>query len=86
MEIVYWVLIGVLVALVAKVQIPTQKEENMPMLMVLGILGAVVTGWLVHTFARSGFMGMSWVAHLAALLGATLIVLGMRVATHQHLA
>lgn len=86
MDIFYWVMIGVLVAFVAKVQLPTDDGENMAVLLAIGILGAVVSGMVVHTFIRTGFMSTGWVSHVAAFLGAIVLVLGLRVVTKQHLA
>jgi uncharacterized membrane protein YeaQ/YmgE (transglycosylase-associated protein family) len=86
MDIFYWALIGVLVALVAKVQIPTEGEENIFALLAVGIVGAVLSGMVLHALARTGFMSMSWVSHVAALIGAVALVLGLRVMTKQHLA
>jgi uncharacterized membrane protein YeaQ/YmgE (transglycosylase-associated protein family) len=86
MDYFYWVLIGVLIALVAKVQLPTDRDENIIGLLTMGILGAVGAGAIAHVAAGSGFMSASWVGHVAAFLGAVGLVLGMRVATKQHLA
>src|SRR5215216_264903 len=84
MDYFYWVLIGVLIALVAKVQIPTDRDENVLGLLTMGILGAVGAGAIAHVAAGSGFMSASWVGHVAAFFGAVALVLGMRVATKQH--
>jgi uncharacterized membrane protein YeaQ/YmgE (transglycosylase-associated protein family) len=86
MDVFYWVMIGVLVAFVAKVQIPTEDGENMAVLLAMGVVGAVASGMIVHTFIRTGFMSTGWVSHVAAFLGAIVLVLGLRVATKQHLA
>lgn len=86
MDLLYWVLIGVLVAFVAKVQIPTDKDENLFALLAVGVVGAVGAGMIVHLVGRSGFLSMSWVGHVSAFIGAVALVLGMRVATKQHLA
>lgn len=86
MDIFYWVMIGVLVALVAKVQLPTDEDENVALLLAGGVLGAVLCGWIVHTFVRSGFMSAGWVSHVAALLGSIFVVLASRVVAKRHLA
>jgi uncharacterized membrane protein YeaQ/YmgE (transglycosylase-associated protein family) len=85
-DIFYWVLIGVLVALVAKVQIPTDGEENVLVLLAAAIMGSVVIGLAVKAFGGSGALGAAWVSHVAAFIGAVGVVLGLRVATRQHLA
>jgi len=86
MDIFYWVVIGILIALLAKVQLPTDKDENMFLLLVLGVLGAVVSGSAVHMAARSGVLSTGWAGHVAAFAGASLLVLSSRVATQKHLA
>lgn len=86
MDVFYWVTIGVLVALVAKVQIPTEENENILALLAGAIVGAVGSGWIVQTFVRTGFMSTGWFSHVAAILGSILVVLTMRVVTKQHLA
>jgi uncharacterized membrane protein YeaQ/YmgE (transglycosylase-associated protein family) len=86
MDIFYWAIIGVLVAFLAKVQVPTEGDENLPVLLALGVVAAVASGLLMHTVFRSGLLGMGWMSHLAAFLGATIAVLGKRAASGQHLA
>ena len=86
MDIFYWVVIGILVALLAKVQVPTERDENMPVLLILAVIAAVACGLLMHTLFRSGVLSTGWLSHVAAFVGATLVVLGKRAATGQHLA
>jgi uncharacterized membrane protein YeaQ/YmgE (transglycosylase-associated protein family) len=86
MNIFYWAIIGVLVAFLAKVQVPTERDENLPVLLVMGVIAAVACGLLTHTLFRSGVLSMDWASHVAAFLGAALIVVGKRAATRQHLA
>ena len=86
MDLFYWVLIGVLVAFVAKVQIPTDRDENIFGLLGVGVMGAVAGGLLMHAFARTGALSMAWASHVAAFAGAVALVLTLRVATKQHLA
>jgi uncharacterized membrane protein YeaQ/YmgE (transglycosylase-associated protein family) len=86
MDVLYWVLIGVMVALFAKVQFPTDREENVPALLVMGVGGAVVAGLAVQTVARTGVLSTGWASHVAAFAAAVLLVLALRVMTKQHLA
>jgi uncharacterized membrane protein YeaQ/YmgE (transglycosylase-associated protein family) len=76
----------VLVALVAKVQIPTDRDENILALLGAGIAGALICGLLLRGFAHTGMLSAAWVSFVAAFLGAVALVLGLRVATGQHLA
>jgi uncharacterized membrane protein YeaQ/YmgE (transglycosylase-associated protein family) len=85
MDIFFWVMIGLFAAFMAKTQLPAQREEGMLGLLAAGLIGAVATGWLVHTLGRSGgFLGMVWVSHVAALLGAVVLLVVQRAATSQR--
>jgi uncharacterized membrane protein YeaQ/YmgE (transglycosylase-associated protein family) len=86
MDMFYWIMIGALVAFGAKVQIPTDKEENMLALLAMGILGAVVAGFAVHAAVHTGILSTGWAGHVAAFTGAALLVLASRAATQKHLA
>ena len=86
MDIFYWAVIGLLVAFGAKVQLPTQDDESMLWLLAAGVLGAIVSGLFLRAFFHTGMLSMSWVSHLAAFIGAAVLVLGLRVANRQHLA
>ena len=86
MDFFYWTMIGVLAGLLAKMQFPTERDQNVILLMIVGVLGAVVTGFAVHSLARSGFLSMSWISHIAAFVGASVLLLLQRTATGQRMA
>ncbi len=86
MDFFYWTMIGVLAGLLAKMQFPTERDQNIVLLMFVGVLGAVVSGFAVHNLSRSGLLSMSWVSHIAAFMGAFLLLLLQRTATGQRSA
>jgi uncharacterized membrane protein YeaQ/YmgE (transglycosylase-associated protein family) len=56
-------------------KIVNKKGEGFLLDIVLGIVGAVVGGWLFKTFGASGVTGLNLYSLLVAVIGAVLVLL-----------
>jgi uncharacterized membrane protein YeaQ/YmgE (transglycosylase-associated protein family) len=74
-----WLICGLIVGLVARLLIPGRQSMSLALTMVLGIVGAVVGGflyWLVQGEPREPFSlaGNAWHGWIVSILGAGLVL------------
>lgn len=72
MGIILWIIFGAIVGWVASSIMGT--SEGLMMDIVLGIVGAVVGGWLMSFFGGTGITGFNLYSFLVALLGAVVLI------------
>lgn len=76
MGIILWIIFGALVGWVASMIMKTDAEQGVILNIIVGIVGAVIGGWIMSIFGESGVGGFNVYSFLVALLGAcTLIVI-----------
>jgi uncharacterized membrane protein YeaQ/YmgE (transglycosylase-associated protein family) len=69
MSIIGWIVLGLIAGFVAS-KIVNKTGEGVILDIVLGIVGAVVGGWLFATFGASGVTGFNLYSMLVAVIGA----------------
>ena len=74
-----WMLCGLIVGLIARLLLPGRQGMTLLMTMVLGIVGAVVGGFLYSHFQGApsdplSFSGNAWHGWIVAILGAVLVL------------
>jgi uncharacterized membrane protein YeaQ/YmgE (transglycosylase-associated protein family) len=74
-----WMLCGLIVGLIARLLVPGRQNMGLLLTMVLGIVGAVVGGflyWLVQGAPSEPFSlsGNAWHGWVVAILGAVLVL------------
>ena len=72
MGIIAWVIFGALAGWVASVI--TQRREGLIVNIVVGILGAVVGGFIMAFFGGSGVTGFDFSSFLVAVVGAVVLL------------
>lgn len=72
MGILLWIIFGALVGWVASMVMGT--SEGLILNIILGIVGAVLGGWLMSFFGKSGVTGFNLYSFLVALLGAVVLI------------
>jgi uncharacterized membrane protein YeaQ/YmgE (transglycosylase-associated protein family) len=73
MPIVIWILLGLIAGFIAS-KVVNKTGEGALLDIVLGIVGAVVGGWLFHSFGMPGVTGLNLYSVLVAALGAILFL------------
>ena len=81
MELFSWVVIGALVGFMAKTTFPAERDENIFLLLGVGIIAAVGTGFLMQGAFRTGFLSLSGASHVGSFLAAAIVMVAMRIAT-----
>jgi uncharacterized membrane protein YeaQ/YmgE (transglycosylase-associated protein family) len=74
MSFVAWIVLGLIAGFIAS-KLVNKTGEGMLMDIVLGIVGAVVGGWLFHTFGMSGVTGLNLYSLGVAVVGAAVFLI-----------
>ena len=72
MGIILWIVFVALVGWVASMVMGT--NESLILYIILGVVGAVLGGWLMSFFGKSGVTGFNLYSFLVALLGAVVLI------------
>ncbi len=74
MGILLWIIFGALVGWIASMVMGTNREQGPLLDIIIGIIGAVVGGWVMSLLGQSGVTGFNLYSFLVALLGAVLLI------------
>ena len=73
MSIIGWIVLGLIAGFVAS-KIVNKEGEGVILDIVLGIVGAVVGGWLFAAFGAEGVTGFNLYSMLVAVIGAIVVL------------
>lgn len=74
MSLIAWIILGIVTGFIAsKVVHGTGRDAVMKI--VLGVLGAVIGGWILNAFGLGGVAGLNFFSLLVAALGAALLLI-----------
>ena len=71
MSILAWIVLGLLAGFIGS-KIVNKSGEGVFLDIILGVVGAVVGGWLFNTFGHSGVNGLNLYSLLVAVVGAVI--------------
>ncbi len=74
MSIIAWIMLALIAGFIAS-KLVNKTGEGMLMDIVLGIVGAVVGGWLFHTFGMPGVTGLNIYSLVVAVVGAAVFLI-----------
>ena len=73
MSILAWIVLGLISGFLAS-KIVNKSGSGILMDILLGIVGAVVGGWLFNTFGVAGVTGLNLYSMLVAIVGAVVVL------------
>jgi uncharacterized membrane protein YeaQ/YmgE (transglycosylase-associated protein family) len=73
MSFLAWIVLGLIAGFVAS-KIVNKSGEGVIMDIILGVVGAVVGGWLFNTFGHMGVTGLNLYSILVAIVGAIIVL------------
>jgi len=73
MSVIGWIVLGLFAGLVASILV-SSRGEGMLLDIVLGIVGALVGGWLFHLVATAGVTGFNIRSLFVAVFGAVVLL------------
>ncbi|MDP9011542.1 MAG: GlsB/YeaQ/YmgE family stress response membrane protein [Pseudomonadota bacterium] len=74
MSFLAWIVLGLISGFIAS-KIVNKSGEGVLMDIVLGIIGALVGGWLFNEFGMAGVSGVNLYSMLVAVVGAVVVLL-----------
>ena len=74
MTIVAWIILGLIAGFIAS-KIVNKSGDGFLLDIVLGVVGAIVGGWLFNTFGMAGVSGLNLYSLLVAVLGAVVVLI-----------
>jgi uncharacterized membrane protein YeaQ/YmgE (transglycosylase-associated protein family) len=80
MSLLAWIVLGLVAGFIAS-KIVNHTGEGVILDLVLGIVGAVVGGWLFHTFGMPGVTGLNVYSLIVAVIGAAVFLVIYHVVT-----
>ncbi len=73
MSIIAWIVLGLIAGFVGS-KIVNKRGEGLLRDILLGVIGAVVGGWLFHVFGAAGVTGLNLYSLLVAVIGAIVVL------------
>ena len=73
MSLFVWILLGLIAGFIAS-HIVNHRGEGIVLDILLGIVGAIVGGWMFHMFGHVGVNGLNQHSFLVATLGAVVFL------------
>jgi uncharacterized membrane protein YeaQ/YmgE (transglycosylase-associated protein family) len=73
MSILAWVILGLVAGFIGS-KLVNKTGEGLILDIVLGIIGAVVGGWVFHFFGAAGVTGFNIYSLIVAVIGAVLVL------------
>jgi uncharacterized membrane protein YeaQ/YmgE (transglycosylase-associated protein family) len=73
MSFLAWIILGLIAGFIAS-KIVNKTGEGVLMDVVLGIVGAIVGGWLFNTIGHVGVTGLNLYSLLVAVIGAVIVL------------
>lgn len=74
MGILLWIVFGALVGWIASLVMRTDAQQGAFLNVVVGIVGAVLGGWLMSFFGQTGVTGFNVYSFAVALVGAIVLI------------
>ena len=73
MSILAWLVLGLISGFIAS-KLVNKSGEGVVLDIVLGIVGAIVGGWLFNTIGHSGVTGLNFYSMFVAVIGAVVVL------------
>lgn len=74
MGIILWIIFGGLVGWIASKIMGTDPEQGVGLNIVVGIVGAVLGGWIMSFFGNQGVTGFNLYSFIVALIGSIVLI------------
>jgi uncharacterized membrane protein YeaQ/YmgE (transglycosylase-associated protein family) len=74
MSFIAWIVLGLIAGFIAS-KLVNKTGEGMLMDIVLGVVGAVIGGWLFRTFGMPGVTGLNIYSLVVAVVGAAVFLI-----------
>ncbi len=73
MSIIAWLVLGLIAGFIAS-KIVNKTGDGLIRDLILGVIGAVVGGWIMETFGKAGVTGLNIYSLVVAVLGSVVVL------------
>lgn len=77
-DIILWILFGALAGWIASIIMKTNAQQGALANIIIGIIGALIGGWIVHALTGSAVSGFNLWSLLVAIGGAVVLIAILR--------
>lgn len=84
MDILSWIVVGVIAGFLAKAVVPGEGPGGVLGDLVVGVVGAIIGGWIMNSFGNAGASGINVWSIFVAFLGAVVLLFIMRALTGRR--
>ena len=74
MGIILWIIFGGIVGWIASLIMKTDAQQGIVLNVIVGIIGAVIGGWLMGALGQSGGTGFNFYSFIVAIIGAVILI------------
>ncbi len=74
MGIILWIVFGAIVGWIASIIMKTDSQQGAVLNIAVGIVGAMLGGWLMSFFGQNGVTGFNVYSFIVALVGAVVLI------------
>lgn len=74
MGVLLWIVFGALVGWIASLLAGTDAQQGTLLNIIVGIIGAIIGGWLMGFFGESGVTGFNLYSFIVSLFGAVVLI------------
>lgn len=86
MSILAWIVVGIIAGFLAKSMVPGDSPGGVLGDLVVGIVGALIGGWIFNSFGSAGATGLNLWSILVAFVGGVVLLLIVRMFTRRAVA
>jgi uncharacterized membrane protein YeaQ/YmgE (transglycosylase-associated protein family) len=74
MELLFWIVLGGLAGWLASIIMKTDRQQGLLMNIVLGVIGAIVGGFIMNLLGAPGVTGFNAYSLIVAVIGAVILI------------
>ena len=74
MSILAWIVVGIVAGFFAKMVVPSSGAGGIIGDLIIGVIGAVIGGWIMNTFGSAGASGINVWSIFVAFIGACVLL------------
>ncbi len=86
MSILAWIVVGIVAGLLARLVVPGEGPGGLLGDLIIGVVGALIGGWIFHALGYAGATGMNLWSIFVAFVGAVVLLLILRAVTWRRVA
>lgn len=78
MSFLSWIVVGIIAGFLGKMVVPGEGPGGLFGDLIIGVIGAILGGWLFNMFGHVGATGINLASIVVAFIGAVILLLIMR--------